>query len=356
MGWSGGFVDNHSTAVFGQTDLKLTTRLSSTLGVRYTDEKKGFMPGYQGGDQMFVSNANGLALGLPPVMPLILPGDYATSMSKVDFTAALQLQITAELMGYVSFATGFKAGGFSQRIGPGPGIPAPSFRPEEARVAELGLKWLGFDGRLRINGDVFHTNYKDVQITPLFEGIGPVTRNAGDARIIGGEVDLAFLPDRSWEISGGLGLLRTKYTSLTPESQVDQNLDGTPVLTLNSQLAKSPHVSANLVGTRKWDLPGGKLLSASVDASYTSSLYNDVLNSTELRRPALTLLGAALSFKTSNDAWVVTARGENLTDRQYIIAGNAERYAGNIGYTQATYARPREYWLSIRRNFQAAIP
>ncbi len=348
---SGGSVDNRSTAVFGQTDLKLTSLLSATLGVRYTDEKKGFTPGYERGNQIFLSNANGLAAGLPPAVPLIIPGNYETTASKVDFTTALQLRIAAELMGYVSYATGFKAGGFSQRVGPGPGIPAPSFRPEEVGVAEVGLKWLGWDGRLRINGDLFHTRYKDVQITPLFEGIGPVTRNAGNARIYGGEMDLAFLPDRHWELTGGLGLLHTAYTSLTPESQVDQNLNGTPLLTLHSQLAKSPHVSANLAGTYKWDLPRNDILAASIDASYTSSLFNDVLNSAELERPALTLLGAALSFKTSDNAWELTVRGENLTDKEYIIAGNSERYAGNIGYTQATYARPREYWLSIRRNF-----
>ncbi len=350
---SGGSVDNHSTAVFAQSDLKLTSLLSATLGVRYTNEKKGFTPGYEGGDQMFVSSANGLAAGLPPTVPLILPGDYTTTASKVDFTTALQLKITSELNGYISYATGFKAGGFSQRVGPSsaPGIPAPSFRPEEVGVVEAGLKWLGLDGRLRINGDIFHTRYKDVQITPLFEGIGPVTRNAGNARIYGGELDLAFLPDPHWELTGGLGLLHTEYTSLTPESQVDQNLAGMPLLTLSSQLAKSPHVSANLASTYKWDLPRGNTFGATVDASYTSSMFNDVLNSPELERPGMVLLGAALTFKTSGDVWEVTARGENLTDREYIIAGNAERYAGNIGYTQATYARPREYWLSIRRNF-----
>jgi iron complex outermembrane recepter protein len=351
---SGGSVDNHSTAIFGQSNLKLTDRLSATLGLRYTDEKKGFSPGYDGGPQVFISNANGLAAGLPPTLPLIASGNYSTTTSKVDYTAALKWEITTELMGYVSYSTGFKSGGFSQRVGPEPGvpaIPAPSFRPEKAGVAEIGLKWLGLDGRLRINGDVFDTNYRDVQITPLFEGIGPVTRNAGNARVYGGELDMAFLPDRHWEFSGGLGLLHTQYTSLTPESQVDQYLDGAPVLTLHSQLAKSPHVTANLIGTHKWDLPGGHLFSASVDASYTSSMFNDVLNSPELERPALTLLGAALTFDSSSKHWAVTARGENLTNREYIIAGNSERYLGNIGYTQATYARPREYWLSIRRNF-----
>lgn len=348
---SGGSVDNESAAVFAQVNLKLTDMFSATAGVRYTDETKGFSPGFRGGSQQFLSNANGLALGLPPTVPLILDGDYEADTDKIDTTLVLQAHLTQDLMSYVSYSTGFKAGGFSQRIGPGPGIPAPSFRPEDVRVVELGIKWLGLDGRLRINAAAFQTDYEDVQVTPLFEGIGPVTRNAGEAKIRGGELEWAFAPDESWEFTGGVGLLDTEYTSLTPESQVNQNLDGSPVLTRDTELAKSPDVSANASLAYHWTVSGGSIVTGQVSYSYTSELFNDVLNSEELKRDDLSLLGASLSVATTNDDWFVTIRGVNLTDEEYIIAGNAERYAGNIGYTQGTYARPREWWVSIRRTF-----
>jgi iron complex outermembrane recepter protein len=349
---SGGSVDNDSLAFFAQTNLKLTERLGATVGARYTNEEKGFTPGYAGGEQAFHSNANGLALGLPPSLPLILDGDYQSHTHRTDYTLSLQYKITKDLMTYISHSTGFKSGGFSQRIGPGgAGIPAPSFRPETVRVAEVGLKWIGLGGRLRINSAAFYTDYKDVQITPIFEGIGPVTRNAGDAEIVGGEIDWAFAPNRDWALNGGLGLLSTRYKSLTPEALVNVNLDGSPILTLDSDLAKSPKTSANLTIARHWDVLAGHQLTASVDGSYTSELFNDVLNSPELRRPSLTLLGAALSLTTADENWNASLRGVNLTDKRYIIAGNAERYAGNIGYTQATYARPREWWVEVRRNF-----
>jgi len=350
---SGGTTDNYSAAAFAQTNLKITESLGVTLGGRYTDEKKGFTPSYNGGPQQFLSNANGLALGLPPVLPLIIPGDYKTTAKRLNYTASLQEKFTAALMGYVSYSTGFKSGGFSQRIGPhGPdAIPAPSFGPETDGVVELGLKWLGLNDRLRINGDVFRTIYHDVQITPIFEGIGPVTRNAGNAQIVGGELEADFLPNRHWEIQGGLGLLDTRYLSLSPDTLNDKNLNGTPILTLHSSLAKSPHTSLNLSGVHKWDLPEGNVLSFRIDGGYTSHMFNDVLDSPELARPGMTLLGSALTFTTADGHWNVAFRGTNLTNRHYIIAGNAEHYEGNIGYTQATYARPREMWLNIRRTF-----
>jgi iron complex outermembrane receptor protein len=350
---SGGSVDNESVAVFAQTNLHFTEQLGATIGARYTREEKGFTPGFRGGSQVFTSNANGLAITLPPTVPLIQDGHYTDRSNKVDITASLQWRLRAGLLSYVSYSTGFKAGGFSQRVGPGPGnpIPAPSFRPEEVKVAELGVKWLGLDGRLRLNGDVFHTDYDDVQITPLFEGIGPVTRNAGKARVQGAELEWAFVPSKWWDVSGGLGLLDTEYRSLTAQSQVNRNLDGTAVLTLDSELAKSPDISANLVLAGHWPAGNGGRFSASVDWSYTSELFNDVLNSAELRRPALSLLGAAISLVSADGHWDLTLRGVNLTDEEYIIAGNAERYDANIGYTQATYARPREWWISVRRDF-----
>lgn len=347
---SGGSVDNESVAVFAQTNLRFTEHLGATLGARYTDEQKSFSPGFRGGSQRFTSNANGLALGLPPGVPLILDGDYQASSSQTDVTAALQLKIVADLLTYVSYSTGFKAGGFSQRIGPGPGIPAPSFRPEEVAVIELGVKWLGLQDRVRLNAAVFQTDYDDIQITPLFEGIGPVTRNAGEARIRGAELELALAPNRSFDVMGGLGWLDTEYRSLTPESQVNLHLDRTPVLTLDTELAKSPEWSANLALAGHW-LVGTGTFTASVDWSYTSEMFNDVLNSAELRRPDLSLYGAALSFVTADGRWTFGARGVNLSDEEYIVAGNAERYLDNIGYTQGTYARPREWWLSVRRQF-----
>ncbi|MEX2126008.1 MAG: TonB-dependent receptor [Woeseia sp.] len=348
---SGGAVDNESVAVFAQANFNFTDRLGTTLGVRYTDETKRFSPGFKGGPQQFVTNANGLALGLPPTVPLILDGIYESSSDKTDVTLALDYNFAEELMVYGSYTTGFKAGGFSQRIGPGPGIPAPDFRPEEVSVYELGFKWLGLNQRLRLNVAAFTTDYEDVQITPIFEGIGPVTRNAGEAEINGLEVEWALVPNENWEFRGGIGLLETEYTSLTPESQVNLNVDGSPILTLSSELAKSPDVSAHAILARHWITEGGGTISAQADWSYTSEMYNDVLNAAELQRDDLHLIGGTLSYASPGENWLVMLRGVNLSNEEYIIAGNAERFAGNIGYTQGTYARPREYWISIRRSF-----
>lgn len=348
---SGGSIDNTVWAVFGQGNLSMTDSLVATLGVRYTDEEKNFTPGFRGGDQQFFTAANGLALGLPPTVPLIIPGTYKRADDSTDFSLALKYNFTDELMSYVSYSTGFKSGGFGQRIGPGPGVPAPEFRPEEVDTAEIGFKWQGLDDALRLNGAVFFSDYTDLQVSPIFEGIGPVTRNIGDAEIWGGELEWFYAPTDGLTFSGGLGYLHDKITSLTPEATTNVALDGTQVINLDTQLAKTPKFSANAELAYLFSVGSSGEIGARLNWSYTDKLFNDVLNTPELERDSLHLLGLRLSYERADSGWILAVQGNNLTDEEYIVAGNAEIAGGQFGYIQGTFARPREWWVSVRKNF-----
>jgi len=348
---SGGSIDNTVWALFGQSNLFITDSLVATLGVRYTDEEKEFTPGFRGGDQLFFTDANGLALPLPPTVPLIIPGTYEREDDSTDFTLALEYNFTEELMTYVSFTTGFKSGGFSQRIGPGPGVPAPEFRPEEVETAEVGFKWQGFDDALRLNAAVFFSDYSDLQVAPIFEGIGPVTRNIGDAEIRGAELEWSYAPTDALTLSGGVGYLDDEVTSLTPEATTNVALDGSQVITLDTELAKTPEFSANAEVAYVFAVGANGEIGARVNWSYTDELFNDVLNTPELERDSLHLLGLRLSYEHVDSGWILAVQGNNLTDEEYIVAGNAEIAGGQFGYIQGTFARPREWWASVRKDF-----
>lgn len=358
---SGGSVNNESLALFAQTNLDVSDRLKLTAGIRYTDETKRFDPGYQGGEQLFIVNANGAAIGLPPAgtpIPLIVSPEslglgnyYVNSDDKVDVTFAANYEITDDVRGYLSYSTGFKAGGFSQRIGPGPGIPAPQFRRESVETYEGGIKSTLFDNTLRLNAAVFYTNYNDLQVTPIFEGIGPVTRNIGDAKIFGLEAEFNWVPSDTFELSGGIGYLDDQLKSLTPEAAVNRDLSGNQILTLDTQLAKTPTWSASAAAVVKLPVSDHGEIVLRGNWSFTSSLFNDVLNSSSLRRPSVHLFGAGISYETLDGNWVFSLTGKNLTNKEYIIAGNDETAAGQFGYAQATFSRPREWWFSIKRNF-----
>jgi len=52
-----------------------------------------------------------------------------------------------------------------------------------------------------------------------------------------------------------------------------------------------------------------------------------------------------------DSGWILAVQGNNLTDEEYIVAGNAEIAGGQFGYIQGTFARPREWWASVRKDF-----
>jgi len=353
---SGGSVDNESLAFFAQANTSITDKLEVTTGIRFTDETKRFDPGFRGGEQTFFSDANGLGLGLPPEVPLIVApeslgrGDfYVNSDEKVDFTVNFAYAIAPDVLTYTSYSTGFKAGGFSQRIGPGPGIPAPPFRREDVSTVEVGVKSTVLDQSLRLNAAVFYSDYEDLQVTPIFEGIGPVTRNIGDAEIYGAELEWTYFPTAALEWSGGVGYLQNELTSITPEAAVNVDLDGSQILTLDTELPKTPDWSLNSAVSYRIPVDTDFDIVLQANWSFTSQLYNDVLNSPILERDSIHLLGANISIETGQ--WVFSLTGNNLTDEEYIIAGNDETAQGQFGYTQATFSRPREWWFSVRRAF-----
>ena len=67
-------------------------------------------------------------------------------------------------MYYGTISKGYKAGGVNLTLG------TPNFEPEKNLVYEAGVKSTLLDERLRVNGAVFYSDYKDIQFSSLFNG------------------------------------------------------------------------------------------------------------------------------------------------------------------------------------------
>ena len=113
-------------------------------------------------------------------------------------------------MGYVSYAEGFKGGGFTQRLPPG--RPVFSFSPEFAEVYEVGVKWAGLDNRVRLTVSLFDTDYKDLQV-PAASLLGTILVNAGNAEMSGGELELTAAVTERLTLALGIGTLDSKYVT-----------------------------------------------------------------------------------------------------------------------------------------------
>ncbi|MFO0450622.1 MAG: TonB-dependent receptor [Pseudomonadota bacterium] len=322
-------IDARSAAVFGQATWRLAPTFALTGGARYTDEHKTYTP-----TQFFRSSVT----GQPPAGLVIVPSrQNAADFAQATWRAAAEFTPRDEVLLYAAWSTGFKSGGFVQR-NQVPRQWLATFGPETVEMLEVGLKTTLAEGRVRLAGAAFAGDYEDLHIR-IVEPVSfsPVTANAGDARIRGGELEVEALLHEQLRLAGGLGYLDAEYRRIAPT---------VPDLTLASKLVDSPAWSANvgLVGT----LPlGATELSARADWVYRGETYNDAENTPQLRQPAVGRVDVSATWRCTacgDYAWSATLGVRNATDERYIVSGYALPLQGPIG---ATYARPREWFLTL---------
>lgn len=352
---SGGDYDNKSAALFAQGTYDVTDRFHVTAGMRYTDETKKFTP-----DQIIHENVFALAVGtgLSDVeAPFLAAGTRVLPFLEKEVTydnfdpyLNLSYDVSEDLMVYASYSEGFKSGGFSQRVFPPvvppftapPGTPdidlIPTFLPEFVQVYELGFKFSGMDGRMRLNGAAYYTDYTDLQVQ-VFTSVAPITKNAGAATIKGFELEMQATPADGWFVEAGIGYIDAGYDELDfTETLVDinNNLDRVSKWTLSAAVSKEIALGNN--GT----------LIPRVDWAYRSEFDNDAFNTPEIHQDGYNLVNASLTWENAEENIALIAGVKNLTDEKYLhtgILGDAfQVYEG-------LFDRGREWYVTARFNF-----
>ena len=366
-----GPVDITSKAVFAQATYDVTDRLSATFGVRYTDEEKKFLP-----QPRVISPTLTLALpdafvtpeyvallnelspaGAPPTVIdipppvtlailregtfLLRPQETISAAKETTFMANLAYQATDEALVYATFSQGFKGGGLNFRVIE-PEFTPVEFTPEFVDQYELGLKSDWFDNRLRTNVSAFLTKYNDIQVvvTPV---LTPTTINAASGEASGFEFEFTALPTSNIEITGGLGLTNTKYTSLDPRAI---NFGG---LSLDNVFQQTPKWNASLGASYRIDLANGYTLTPRVDYSYKSKRFFNAVNTETLSQDAFSLINAAVAFKTE-DHITATLGVRNLTDKVFKTGGFSS-FNSAAGYEEIGFSRGREWIASLKYDF-----
>lgn len=362
---SGGSIENDSQAFFGQATFDLTDQWSITAGLRKTDETKRFTPDQFATQALgamgptwagifttsFLDNtlqyaqltpASAAALGGAGVAsyPLVA-GSFIGSEYKEDFDEttgmfSVDYKATDDLLLYASYSTGFKSGGFNQRIGP-PGLPEPiSYEPETSTSYELGWKWTNDASTLRVNGSFYFTEYEDLQVN-VFAGIAPTTLNAVEAEIQGFELELLANPSEALSISANVAYTDAEYTKAPAGS----------VVSTSSEFPNTPEWTSFVGVDYTWDLDASEL-TLHVDWSYRGEVQNNTINSSQIVQDSYDLVNAALIFRL-DEQWQVALSGRNLTNETYLITGNEE--LGGFGYAEGVYAREREWAFSVKYKF-----
>jgi len=334
---SGGAVKNKSYAAFFQTTYDVTDKFSVTGGLRYTDETKKFNP------VTFILEQR-VPLPVPPFPPflnftngqLLVPeGQVETGVGKWTPMINLAYQWTEGLMTYATFSQGFKSGGFTQRIFPALAA-VPSFNPETVNVYEAGFKYSGLEGRMRLNGSAYYTDYANLQVTVQI-GVAPTTQNAAEAEIKGFELEMQLIPVERMQVDLGIGYIDAKYTAL------DNQVVG---LSLDSKLPGTSEWTLNGAVSYVLDIGNSGTLTPRLDWSYRSEFFFDANNT--MQEDGYHLLNASMMYDNDND-WRITFFVKNLTNQTYLTHG--ESILNPAGFALVTPSRKREWGITLSTSF-----
>ena len=191
-------VDARAWALFGQATYSLSSRVSLTGGVRYTDEQKD------------IHNTGGVyRLG---TAVLANPASFYDFVDRATYDAwtpkaSIQFRRPRTFV-YFSATRGFKSGGLQRSTATAPG---GAFRPEFAWSYEGGLKRTMADGRVYVNTAVFYNDYQDLQVqTFLRPGVVRLSNAAiGDHQ--GLEVEATAAVGRGLQLAGHVSWLDATY-------------------------------------------------------------------------------------------------------------------------------------------------
>ena len=333
-------VNADTKAVFGAVSWEIVEDLTFNGGLRYTEEHKDYTFSRR--------NRDGT---LNPFLGALDGVTGAFDGDKIDWRANLQYRLSEELMAYAQVSTGFKGGG----INPRPFNPSQvqPFGPETLTAYELGFKSDLFDRLVRLNGAVFFSDYKGIQLTllscPQFGGPGPcaLPQNAGDAEIKGLELETTIDPGNGLLIDGALSYLDFDYTAINAQA-------GGPTSPRGVQIGMVPPY------TPKWkwavgiqyeiDLGNSGSITPRVDANYQSDIFSNAVNGPNNLIEGYTLANARLTWRNPGEDLEVSLEVKNVFDKYYLLTSFDLTGAG-AGFVSGQPGRPREWAVTVKKTF-----
>ena len=365
-------------AVYADGSYDLTDKAKLTMGFRHTEDKKDFHRLSLGTAANPVSNFIDITQFQGPFtnpLPESAFGNNITaskSFSADTYRIVFDYHWAPHLMTYVSYATGFVSGGFSETCGSV--TSCQPYKSEKNKNLEVGLKTDMLDGKLRLNAALFQTKYTNLQrdtVVPFTDAAGnqfQETRsvNEGSSTAKGLELEANYVPVHNVRFDAFLGLLDHKYDSYNPGADpAPLGLTGParPFDFSSLPVTFSPKVTAGATATYIQDLASAASLTYSINAHYMSQFETNpfpanaqgadaagnpiVIPKANTQGQARTLLNANLTWRSSSEKLELTLYGKNLTDKVYRVAANPVATLWNF----TRQGPPRELGVQVGYKF-----
>ncbi len=273
---------DNAYSAFGQTNYKIWGPLKITAGLRYTyenkdvyDERLALVPGIY---SLFIA---------PPFRPFHL----ADGAGSIDGSIGLNYSITPDVLAYMSFGQGTKAGGFATSVSD---LVNSEVQPEVAKTTELGFKSQFLDHSLTANGALFFTTVHDYQLV-TFTGINFVVGNT-DLQSTGFESEIDYTPIRH---------LRLYWNNTFADSE-DVRVGG--------KIPFAPRWSGAYGADYSWDLTDSRKLDFNFNLAYRSGEFSQQNPATSPELSQSRRLDASIGLADTKQGWELRLIGKNVLD------------------------------------------
>jgi len=283
--------------------------------------------------------------------------------------------------GYV--ATGYKAGGFGDNVDTCEcgNFTTFDYDPEYAKTYELGFKSTFADGEFNLLGNVFFSQYDDMQRTSWAivgksvnsgNDIGTMlTQNISESEIKGVEIEFDWHPYDGGRIYGWVAYLDAEITDMPagdgwfcferayldltecPPEVPDDDPSAPDIRETNfagNQLPWSPKWSVTVTGEHNWYFDNGLRLSPVATVHWQDEIFFQDNNFDEgpfhSGQEAYATVNASLRLINEQKRWGMELYVYNLTDER-------TRYWADYGpgYIKSSFAPPRAYGVKFRYDF-----
>lgn len=331
-----------SKSAFAHGVLHLGDRANLTAGVRYTDEEK-----------TYTFSRTSPIVGVPTDPRVAGLDGLSKSFSgdRIDWRVALDYEVVDDVRFYGQVSTGFKGGGVNPR--PYLESQAQPYDQEIATSYEVGFKSMLFDRKLRLNAAYYHTDYENYQgLVSSCPDLNPeelpdfpfcsATRNVGDAKIDGFEVELEAQPVEGLAIDASVSYTDFRFTSGLAGSGIVPGVTEAPFV---------PKWKYAIGAQYAIPLGNAGSLTPRIDWTWQSEMQSNIPNniagflSGEVEERGL--LNARLTYRSADEDWEVSLAATNLTDKFYYV--NKYDRVSQSGNAYGLPGRPREFQVSIKR-------
>ena len=370
-----------SFAFFSSETYTITQGLDLTAGVRYTHEKKDLTSNYNDTDGgagcgQILASTSPLLGTLTANQDAFLYGygcsvifnpffnkkadSQSLSENNVSGTVKLAYRFNEDVMVYLSFADGYKAGGFNLARVTNPSAPTflgtlqpvldTSFPKETVDSYELGIKTTLLDHTLRLDAAVFDQKYKDFQLN-TYTGILFVVSSIPHVDSKGAEFNVAWAtPLSGLSLSGGVTYAFTNITEFGNAAYLFARNTADPFLPrLNNRLSFAPLWSGVASAAYRAPITSSLDFRASVSEKYNSSYNTGSDLDPRKIQAAYGILNARIGVGAPDDKWAVEAWGANLADKYYYQVAFDAPYQFN--QIDAFLGAPRTFGLTARVKF-----